>query len=141
MMSSRRGLCGLLLSVSLASCGCTSGPPPHVVSRDSISGVVAVSSKSDSDRRAAEALMLKHLPQGYVIDSEVEVVVGSPDHPKREWQLHYRDRNAPSTLAVKTAPAPAPAPIQQAVLRGPEAAPPPVAPVHTLPPEPVRISP
>lgn len=62
-------------------CGCTSA---RYVALEPNGGVVAIPDNSNSwptrNRDKAEALMRQKCPQGYVIEREGEVVVGSTDH-------------------------------------------------------------
>ena len=71
------GLWGLLVVLS----GCSSA---RYVSSEPNGGVVAIPHNSNSwpdyNRKHAEELMKQQCPEGYVIDREAEVVVGSTEH-------------------------------------------------------------
>jgi len=96
----------LFLAVLLAVGGCA-----RYVLKEPTSGVVAIPSASNAwpfrMRNKAEALMSQHFPEGYVVVSEGEAVIGETTDvdktafggkratttDKTEWRIHYRRAN------------------------------------------------
>ena len=97
----------LLVAVALVAMlpGCA-----RYVVKDSRSGVVAIPSSSNTwpfrFQDKAHKLMAQHFPEGYVIESEQEAVIGETTNidkkafggktatttDKTEWRIHYRQR-------------------------------------------------
>jgi hypothetical protein len=136
------------LAAVLSVCGCASA---RVVSRDQYGGIVAIPSNSDDwpthYRKSAEELMARQCPQGYVVESEGEVVVGQhttdhvtgnnnsaasllfgigseqhsvQTHDIKEWQIRYRTKDAPPAAVLMQAGLHVPAPAGQTTERLPE---------------------
>jgi hypothetical protein len=76
-MSRRQGYRAAWLVAVLAVCGCSQA---RLVQVNQDSGIVAIPTNSNSwptyNHRAAEELMQRQFPEGYVIDQESRVVVG-----------------------------------------------------------------
>ena len=117
----------LLIITSLFVTGCTSA---RYVSRDQERGVIAIPSISTwpvDHRENAMGLMQAHFPQGYIIEKEEEIVIGTEtqNHTdvhaheignsniylggetthttttvKTEWRITYRRANNPRVSSV-----------------------------------------
>jgi hypothetical protein len=143
MTASCRSASVALAALVLGLGGCSNA---RMVTTDTFGGVVAIPRNNASNRKAAEELMKEKCPQGYVIDSEREVVIGHTseqevsgnfvrtiNHPVTEYQIRFRAKDAP------------PPPYQPAVVRAPAPAGPPAV-VQTsatgpnLPPQPIPVA-
>lgn len=78
----------LLMTASLIITGCSSA---RYVSRDQQQGVIAIPSTSTwpvDHRQKALDLMQNHFPQGYVIEKEEEVVIGTETQNHTDVHAH-----------------------------------------------------
>ncbi|MEC9095571.1 MAG: hypothetical protein VX776_02995 [Planctomycetota bacterium] len=78
----------LLMTASLIITGCSSA---RYVSRDQQQGVIAIPSTSTwpvDHRQKALELMQNHFPQGYVIEKEEEVVIGTETQNHTDVHAH-----------------------------------------------------
>ena len=83
-----RRILALLIITSLFVTGCTSA---RYVSRDQERGVIAIPSISTwpvDHREKALALMQAHFPQGYIIEKEEEVVIGTETQNHTDVHAH-----------------------------------------------------
>lgn len=76
-MMFRQSLRTVAVAVILAACGCSQA---RLVSVDSSGGIVAIPNNTNRwpcyNRKAADELMARQFPEGYLVDSEGEVVIG-----------------------------------------------------------------
>jgi hypothetical protein len=164
-MSPRGKVRGLMVAVLLGLCGCSSA---RFVVVDGDHGIVSIPSNSNSwpsyNRDAADELLRKRFPQGYVIDREEESVVGQDvtvDHSNdnntntarvtgvttdrsvertrnvTEWHIFFHAKGSPASVQMPTTPQ-----IQQtgAIVSPPQQPPAPVMPGQ-LPSQPVPYVP
>ena len=78
----------LLMTASLIITGCSSA---RYVSRDQQQGVIAIPNTSTwpvDHRQKALELMQNHFPQGYVIEKEEEVVIGTETQNHTDGHAH-----------------------------------------------------
>lgn len=78
----------LLMTASLIITGCSSA---RYVSRDQQQGVIAIPNTSTwpvDHRQKALELMQNHFPQGYVIEKEEEVVIGTETQNHTDVHAH-----------------------------------------------------
>ena len=83
-----RRILALLIITSLFVTGCTSA---RYVSRDQEQGVIAIPSISTwpvDHREKALGLMQAHFPQGYIIEKEEEVVIGTETQNHTDVHAH-----------------------------------------------------
>lgn len=103
----------LILAGAICFLGFSGCQTARYVHRTATEGVVAIPSNQGwpNHREKAEKLMASHFPEGYVIDSEQECVVGietnqvghsgnsswstgTVTQDKTEWRINYRSRNS-----------------------------------------------
>ncbi len=78
----------ILIISSFFMTGCSTA---HYVSRDQERGVVAIPSRASwpvNHREKAMELMQAHFPQGYVIEKEEEVVIGTDTQNRTDVHAH-----------------------------------------------------
>ena len=144
MTASCRSASVALAALLLGLGGCSSA---RMVTTDAYGGVVAIPRNNASNRKAAEELMKEKCPQGYVIDSEREVVIGHTseqevsgnfvrtiNHPVTEYQIRFRAKDAPPPYQPAAVRAPAPVPAT------PPAVVPTAATGPNLPPQPIPVA-
>jgi hypothetical protein len=138
-MSVAKGLRAGLLPAVLGGCVCLGCAHPHFVSKNADGGVIALPRDTPMMHAKADRMMRKQFPDGFVIDNEQVVAVGSPyetrtrmgpmvkveTHQEHEIYITYHSIHAHPPAPVPVPGAPGPAAVATAA-PAPQA-PPPVA--------------